>query len=209
MRSWTVGFWDRFFEIVSWVSLFRLLRPVVRPLSTPGGVEVWVTGHLLLAFAAASYSVYGSSRLAVQLFMWYGALRVFEIIVYQTNVLLFDQLRAHRNGQQYALEGYTRIILLLMQNYLEIVLWFAVAISYFIPEVGVDVHRTLPELLANSFANFTGFGPSVLKPDTTGAQAWIWAESAAGLFMSIVVLARFISILPAPRSKTPGEWQDD
>jgi hypothetical protein len=208
VRSWIVRFWERALAGLSWISLFRILRLIIKPLGTPGGVELWVAGNALLAFASASAATLAPEAIGVWALVAYGALRVFEITVYQVNVLLFDQLRAHRAGKSYALEGYTRIVLLLLTNYLEIILWFAAAYAVLVPQLG-GVDRNLPSLLVESFATFTGFGPAHLDPQTRLALALVWAESAAGLFMSIVVLARFVGMLPTPGSLTPGESRDD
>jgi len=209
MRSWIVEFWDRFFALLSWVSPFNLLRRVFRGLQSPGGVEAWVTAHMGLAFVAACLAASLPTAIGVRILVCYGALRVFEVTVYQMNVLLFDQLRAHRAGRGYALEGYTRIVLLLLCNYLEIILWFAAAYGVLFSHLTAVAPLGLDGLLKDSFATFTGFGSAEVDSKYPVAFAVIWAESAAGLFMSIVVLARFIGMLPAPGSKTLAEQRDD
>jgi hypothetical protein len=208
VRSWIVGFWERVFAVLSWISLFRILRRFAKPLNSPGGVEAWVAGNLLLALGGATAAACAPDSIVVRVLVIYGLLRVFEITVYQINVLLFDQLRARRGGQRYALEGYARIVLLLLQNYLEVIFWFAAAYGVLVPVLG-PVTRSLPVLLHESFATFTGFGTSHLEPRSGVALACVWAESAGGLFMSIIVLARFIGMLPKPESRTPGESRDE
>lgn len=59
----------------------------------------------------------------------YGSLRVFEVIVYQINVVFFDPYRAHKARRQYKVKSIRRIILALFHNYVEIMFWFAVIVS--------------------------------------------------------------------------------
>jgi hypothetical protein len=204
MKSWIVNAYEKIFSALSWVSPYKLLKYLIKPLSTPGGVELWVVGNLILALSFAIYSSISPYTVMTKIFMWYGIIRIFEITIYQINVLFFDKLRCSKRNTDYKIEGYIRIVLLILQNCIEIILWFCVIISYNIPEIG-DINRNFPELLINSFSNFTGFGLCELAPTTIETMSWMWAESVIGLFMLILVLARFIGILPIPRSKTPNE----
>ena len=96
--------------------------------------------------------------------------------MYQVNVLLFDHTGRHEEA----------------------------AYGIMVPQLD-GVTRSPPVLLSESFSTFTGSGWSQMTPRTQTALALMWVESAAGLFMSIVVLARFIAILPVPHSRTKGE----
>jgi hypothetical protein len=51
----------------------------------------------------------------------YGGVRVVEIVIYQINVLIFDEYRARRSGIMYGVRGYRRLILLVPHNYIEII----------------------------------------------------------------------------------------
>jgi len=61
----------------------------------------------------------------------YGFFRTCEIVIYQANVMLFDEFRANKAGQEYFLDGYRRIVLLFIHNYFEIIFWLACAYTVF------------------------------------------------------------------------------
>ncbi|TFH48406.1 MAG: hypothetical protein E4G89_06345 [Methanothrix sp.] len=60
-----------------------------------------------------------------------GGLRIFELVVYQVNVLLFDEWRARRSGREYSLRGYKWLFVLLLHNYFELVFWFVASLFAF------------------------------------------------------------------------------
>lgn len=152
------------------------------------------------------------SNARLSLFAWvivvYGFSRVLEIVIYQCNVLLFDPYRASQEGREYELEGYRRIVLLLLHNYVEIILWFACTYVAFAPWYdhkwtgGVG---TIIGGLYSSFITMTTFGEFDLQPQSKFAAIVLLFQSTAGLFLTILSLARFIGMLPIPRSKDPSE----
>jgi hypothetical protein len=60
--------------------------------------------------ANSPYQIFG------YLFMGYGFLRTFEIVVYQSNVLLFDEYRVVKAGGAYDLEGSPPNGMLILDN---------------------------------------------------------------------------------------------
>src|SRR5206468_2499479 len=79
-------------------------------------------------FGATLLAYYRANSGILTTLLVYGGLRVFEVVVTQTNVLLFDEWRARRRGVSYALRGYRRILILLLHNYAEVVFWFVAAL---------------------------------------------------------------------------------
>ncbi|MBI4188400.1 MAG: hypothetical protein HY529_04235 [Chloroflexi bacterium] len=218
MKSFIVEFWAKIFDILGWISLFRIIRWLFDKINnlhkffySYGFVELWVLTHLSLsAIFLSTWPAIGT--------VVYGAFRVFELIVYQVNVLLFDEYRAkkteyikRKTGEiytsPYALRGYRRILILATLNYVEIIFWFA--LFYYKLSWAFDTH----EASLNSFFNtlhfslitMTGFGSTPIYPIKTLGYALTSINMAIGLFMALLILARFISFLPKP--KTMDEFE--
>ena len=133
----------------------------------------------------------------------YGFLRTLEIVVYQANVLLFDEYRAFKAGKEYHLTGYRRMILLLLHNYFEIILWLAC--TYTVMAADFE-HKWQPGVgtvlggIYSSFITMTTFGDFDLLPKTDLAAIVLLFHATVGLFMTLLSLARFISLIPAPKT---------
>lgn len=133
----------------------------------------------------------------------YATLRVFEIAVYQANVLLFDEFRAAKNRKSYALRGYRRLAVLLICNYVEIIFWFAaiyLALGDHVVFKLFNNERNTLTSLYSSFIVMSTFGDQNIVPNTSIGLLFSLYQSAVGLFMTALVLARFFGILPAPKS---------
>ncbi|GJA91138.1 hypothetical protein KAM357_30860 [Aeromonas caviae] len=149
-------------------------------------------------------AVYSPYPVMGYLFMGYGFLRTFEIVVYQTNVLLFDEYRVVKAGGEYRLEGYRRIVLLLLHNYFEIILWLAC--TYTVMAADFE-HKWQPGTgtvfggIYSSFITMTSFGDFDLLPKSTMAASVLLFHTTVGLFMTLLSLARFISLIPAPKTR--------
>lgn len=208
MTSFVVEFWSRVFAALGRVSLFSLVRWALPFPISARFVDVWVLSHLLLAFATLVVVTYSSQHWISLALVIYGVVRVFEIAVYQTNVLLFDEYRAVKAGREYALEGYRRIVLLLLHNYAEIIIWLASTYTVLADEF---VHKweggtkTALGGIYSSFITMTTFGDFDLLPRTNLAAAVLLFHATVGLFMTLLSLARFISLIPAPKSKDAVE----
>jgi hypothetical protein len=166
-------------------------------------VDCWVLAHLALsgiAVIACAQSPYGCVG---AVFMCYGFLRTFEIVIYQTNVLLFDEYRAVKAKKKYSVGGYHRIVLLLLHNYFEIILWLACTYTVMAAEFEHKWQSgagTVFGGIYSSFITMTTFGDFDLSPKTNLAAAILIFHATAGLFMTLLSLARFISLLPVPKT---------
>jgi len=91
-----VAMWDAVFGVLEKVSLFFWLRRFLGRSASYSFVEGWVLGHCVGSFAATLVAFYlGAGFVPVLYFiLFYGLLRVFEIVVYQLNMLLFHPHRA-------------------------------------------------------------------------------------------------------------------
>lgn len=209
MSSFIVEFWSRVFSILAKLSLFALIARIRPSLVSARFVDAWVLGHLLLAIAsvAAITSLPPLHPIAFAL-VGYGTLRVFEIAIYQINVLLFDEYRAVKAGKPYELHGYRRMVLLLLHNYAEIIFWlgctYTVLADDYVHKWDNGAHTTLGAIYS-SFITMTTFGDFDLLPKSDLAAIVLLFHATVGLFMTLLSLARFISLIPAPKTRDPIE----
>ena len=207
-----VAMWARIFSLLKWVSLFELVRRAYPGAKSHGAVDLWVTCHLFLAATAIVASAYVLPTAGIYLIVAYAVLRVFEVTVYQINVLLFDEYRSVKEGRPYALRGYRRLVVLLLSNYVEIVLWFGAiylslpghfTFNLFAPE------KTVLDGLYSSFIIMSTFGDPNVTPTTRSGMLIILYHSIVGLFMTAVMIARFFGVLPRPKSSDEMEGKSD
>jgi len=134
----------------------------------------------------------------------YGGIRVFEIIVYQAKVVLFDPYRQPRTTTttDYAVRSYRRIVVLALHNYFEAVLWFAAAYCSFHHLFGdkAIVLSTPMGALYYSMVTMTTVGYGEITPASDGGRALVVAHLFVAVFMTLVILARLIGFLPVPRT---------
>jgi hypothetical protein len=182
----------RFFTIAGWIEQnFSWLF-----------VEIWVVAWAVIAI------IFYTGSLVVPDFLFIpsaivGFLRVNEIITTHIEQLLTRNI--------HALRSYRRSFVLLVFNYIEIILWFATFYALFIhygwlqangPAVLALLRESIGLMVASSSGGFT------LKPYLS---PWIVAtlQSGIGLFMTTVVAARLISILPSPRTLDVDEGRSE
>jgi len=224
MKSFIVEFWSRIFSILRWISPFQIIHTLIP--STRGDytlipstrereshypfVEVWVLGNLLLSIIFLLVCSASSLRWWEAIAVGYGGIRVFEVFIYQINVLLFDEYRARKAGKPFALRGYRRLVILLLHNYVEIIFWFAL----FYRNLGWAFETgelTLDSFLVSlkfSFVTMTTFGYSTIFPKEFLGDILTFSQSVIGLFMALLILARFISLIPTPETLDEFEKRD-
>lgn len=204
-----VDFWETVFRWLGKISLFTLVRKVFK--STHGSgrfVDAWALSHVFLSIASVPLVLYIPSVWVGGIIAGYAFLRVFEVVVYQMNVLLFDEYRAKRAGKSYALHGYRRMILLLIQNYFEIIFWFAAQYAFFSQIFDFTVPGSNESVLGavyTSFVVMTSFGFYNVTPLSVLAYAIVIAQAVIGLFMTLLSLARFIGLIPNPETMDQTE----
>lgn len=206
--GWIVDFWSAVFGVLSKISVFNFIRVVTRSgAPSYGFVEAYVLVHTLLAFVTLVIATINHSKPVSWLLLilvLYGSLRVFETIIYQINVLLFDEYRAFKAGKEYKVRSFRRLVLLLLHNYLEVLCWFGVFYTFFyrsgdltIPAQNVEFFTIFRE----SLLMMISFSPERNEPMTSLGMFVITVHSFVGIFMTVIVLARFLALLPAPESK--------
>jgi len=210
MKSFIVERWSKVFSILRWISPFQIIRILIP--ATKGSyrfVDGWVLGNLLLSIVLLLMCSAPDLHWGEAIAIGYGGIRVFEVFIYQINVLLFDEYRARKAGKSYALRGFRRLVILLLHNYVEIIFWFAL----FYRNLGWAFETgqtTLDSFLVSlnfSFVTMTTFGYSTIFPKETLGDILTLIQSVIGLFMALLILARFISLIPTPETLDEFEKQ--
>ena len=154
--------------------------------------EIWVISHLLLGILCSLIMIYTPYLWLGYIMLGYAMFRSFEIFVYHVNVLLFDPLQV--GVDNYRIKSATRMIILLFCNIAEYVLWFSVI---YIVVLRLDNEDIMGKhILTRSIMTLANISdPNEYINWKIAVVANI--ESVIGIFMNIVCLARFISILPS------------
>ena len=201
--TFIVDFWETVFRWLGKLSVFNLVRKIFAGARTGRFVDARALSHVFLSVAAVPLVIYVPSVWVGGIIAGYAFLRVFEVVVYQMNVLLFDEYRAKRAGRSYALHGYRRMILLLMQNYFEIIFWFAAQYAFFSQIFDFTVpgsNESVFGAVYTSFVVMTSFGFYNVTPLSVLAYTIVIAQAVIGLFMTLLSLARFIGLIPNPET---------
>ena len=155
----------------------------------------WLTASVL--FFAISFCT--GNAIVVEMLAVLAALsavRVFECVIYLTDVMIFPRA----NKGEYDIFSPQRSIILLICNYVEIIFWFAFWYSLLRQTGRLIVDGTfvpiaiLRESLTLMVANWTGAFTKMTR------LSWvvITVQNFIGLFMTITIVARFMSQLPQP-----------
>jgi hypothetical protein len=197
--SFILNLWEKIFLILSFISIFSLIR-LFKKNMTYTFVEIWVLFNTILAFGSIIVVYYLDPK--YEIILWviviYGALRIFEIINYQINVLLFDPYRAFKKGVEYKIKSPSRLVILLLHNYFEIVCWFTVVL---ISSLSLNnlIDNNWEYYLRINFLCISTFETEFISDALlTGGKLSLFAfyESIAGFIVTLITLARFIGLLP-------------
>jgi hypothetical protein len=160
-------------------------------------VDLWVLSNLgisVLAWLLMSPMIAGVWQ---WLFILYGAWRVFDVCVYNLRVLL----GAHSKiPDPNTVRSTRRSLLLGLLNYIEVLFWFAAVYRFISASFGqnADLVSTATGSFYFSILTMATYGD--ITP-TTIATRWLVAiHLAIALFLTLIVLARFVSLLPRPKS---------
>lgn len=201
IKTFIVELWSKIFSILSYVSLFKIIR-IIFPSTrlSYSFVEIWVMINLLTSIGL----LYISSTLNIRwweiIILIYAGSRIFEIIIYQINVLLFDEYRAKKENKPYRVGSYRRLVILLISNAIEILMWFAIFYRYF-DYLFISNYIQLNTFLGSiyySIVTMSTLGYGDIIPKNHYALYIIIPQMLIGIFIAIVILARFISFLPKP-----------
>ncbi len=206
-KSISVEFWNMIFFGLSYISIFWLIRKAFKNKNNNwwfNFIDIWVLSNFTLAIISVFLVRLINIDFLSSVLVFYGLLRVFEIIIYQVNVLLFDEYRAKIKGEKYEIRGYRRMIINLFTNFVEITFWFASSYAFYITSLS-DKCMSISHLIFSSFSTITTFGISELKINDETGLFILWFQSIAGLIMTLISIARFIGLLPRVDSKDEFE----
>ena len=169
-------------------------------------VEYYVTFNTLFSITTLFIVTYRrdyAENILLFSLMVYGFIRTFEIIIYQINVLLFDEYRANVSGKAYAVRSYRRMVLLLIHNYIEIICWFGIAYMWFYRSQHItlspaSMEPTFFRVFHESMLLMFSFSPHKYSAITDAGITVFTIQAIIGLFMTMVVFARFLGLLPPP-----------
>lgn len=184
------------------ISYFYWVEKRFGPLSF-SFVDTWALGFLTASFISYCLALFASSIILQVVIVALSVIRVIEFLTYLLWVILF----AKPNKGQKDLRSYRRTMLLLMSNYLETIFWFstwlAVLASFGLVVVVQGPHSfaLIRESVMLMVANWSG---NVLIKSNIGIGV-VAVQDLIGLFMTIVIGARVISLLPRPTSADPEE----
>jgi hypothetical protein len=210
-NGFIVSFWEKIFRGLGYVSFFAFISFLRKEYfdkiahKKPDNyrfVEYWVLGNLICSICASLIVYYSSCTWLAILLSLYGTLRIFEIVVYQINVMLFDPYRALKEGRKYVIKSPTRLVLLLMHNYVEIVFWFTTTVISFLCIDDMPTNSWTYYLQMN-FICITTFDASKISQDIKPENVFLlyaFLESVVGFLMTVISLARFIGLLPSVKS---------
>ena len=168
-------------------------------------VDLWVLSWTLAALASYILSLSAIGQWLSPVIVIFGVLRVTEIMVFHFSELLSFSM------SHYRLRSYRRSIVLLLLNYCEIIFWFATFYSLMSGSNQIVAHAPvsispLRESISLMVTNSTGL---LDLRDSVLGWSTVTAQSALGLFLTTVVAARIIGLLPKPATLDPGEWPED
>jgi hypothetical protein len=171
-------------------------------------IDAWVHLHLFLAIILwVAVSIIDSVVWLIWFFVIYGILRISYIVIYNINVILFDQFQRNGLKKNYMVRSYRRILICLFINYAEIILWFAIfycflkhcfSMSY------VCLNNPMGSLYF-SIVTMTTLGYGDIKPINNWGAFLCGFQTLIGVFWIAVVVARFITVLPKAQTRDPDE----
>lgn len=124
--------------------------------------------------------------------------RIVEIIFYQLFALLFTREENLRSPE--------RMLVLLILNYFEIILWFAffyrVSYDLFFIRKGVNISlNSISGSLYFSVVTMTTLGYGDITPNNIVAMFIISSQTLIGLYIALIIIARFIPFLRRAETK--------
>jgi len=137
------------------------------------------------------------------LFTWplliYGVIRIINVVVYLSNVAIFDAYRAIRHR----VYSYRRLVICLLHNYFEVIFWFAVfyrmSPSWFTNEYICT--NSLTGSLYYSVITISTLGYGDIIPKNNFAALICILETLVGIFLALVIFSIFVSWIPKSGTK--------
>jgi hypothetical protein len=164
-----------------------------------GAVDAYLLANLVLSLIFLALS----SPIGVSWFEWifigYGAIRVLEIMVYHVNTIVLER-------NPLVVRSYRRIVVLALQGYVEVLFWFALFYrngSEWFRESRII--STFDGFLYMSIVTMATIGYGDITPITRGGRLIVIAQIGCAVFLTLVILARLVTLIPTPKTLDPNE----
>lgn len=203
-KPFLVELWSNTLKFLEKISVFYLIRNVLMPNYTKGNyrfVDSWLLFHTFLALIYVVIANVDVVPVWIKYtLLIYGCLRMFEILIYQLNVILVHPY----NNANYSLNSYRRMTIALIHNFFEIIFWFA---GTFIT-LQFITDSTVPLAVYTSFTHMVTYSMELDDKKWSMVAVFILQfQALIGVFMTILSLARFVSLFPQPASQDPKEQE--
>ncbi|NKF06933.1 hypothetical protein J1C67_00955 [Clostridium gasigenes] len=198
-EGFIMDLWEKIFFLLSKISVFEVIRIFVwnRVKNKFRFVEIWVVTNLGLSITL-SLLIYNLDNNVINWIAFiYAILRVFEIIIYQINVIIFDPYRCEKKGVTYKVKSIPRILVLLIHNYVEIIFWYSVMVISIIRINNFEIIYSWLYFVKASFLCIATFNGDLIVNNGKFLNNIVFVETFSGIVLTIVSIARFVGILPA------------
>lgn len=199
-----IDFWDKLFGTLEKISIFSFVRRLIKTKLPYKFVDGWIMGNLIAAILSSViiYNLRSGNKILIYPIFTYAALRVFEVVIYQINVLLFHPRRSHKNKKIYKVKSVTRMVIALLSNYVEIMFWYTTMIICLVVLNEGDAFRLgWLDYVTSNILSIATLDSSLIKDtinNTYGNFAnIIFVEIISGIIMTVISLASFVGALPS------------
>lgn len=204
MTTFIVKIFSAIFLGLKWISCKEILfRLILRRKVFYASVEIYALTTFIISFISLVVLSFCQSHPLQIFIILLAGISIFEILVAQINILLFDHYRALEKGRQYALRSYRRIIILLVINYFEIITWFATIyriFNYLFESKSISLDTIISSLYF-SIQTITTLGYGEIHPNSLMGCGLVSLQTIIGLFMALMMISRFINLIPTPGTK--------
>lgn len=206
MNSFIVALWVRVLAALRWLSPLEWLWHIAPRTRSHGWIDLWVLGNLCASILVLLLAANCNASIAVLVLILYGALRVAEVVIYQLRLMLLEYGGAPLTGA-YAVRSYRRMVVLALHNYLEAIVWFAGFYTVLRDRFGdaTTVLATPIGTLYFSTVTMTTLGYGDITPKDALSRGVVSLHLGVAVFMTLVILARFVSFLPTPSTLDDSE----
>lgn len=182
-------FWYKFFELLDRYSMYTFFSEKIFK-NTSQFSDRWVIFNTIFSFISMIVLNNNKPSTLGYFVAVYGAIRLFEMVVYQINVLLFHPYRSLViKNESYNIQNPYRSVVLLGHNFIEVIFWFTAISSAFV----YNGNSTFFNFMVNSIRIFT-FDFEI--DSSNKIQVLVFLEVIFGLILTVISLAKFIGELP-------------
>ena len=202
-----VGFiykcWFHFFSFLEAILPFSIIQKIIKlmpkkSLSTSPSPRIsfpekWVLLNSALSLISIFSIRYSEYITLNKVIIFYASIRIFEIIIYQINVLLFHPYKnmCIKGKNSYKLQNPYRSVVLLWQNLIEIIFWFTSISSFF----SDNKNSIIYSIIETTIHIFT-FNYDNPTNELSLFQGVIFIEVLCGIILVVISLAKFLGELP-------------